>query len=160
MPNKDSYIHFYVAKNKTNNERYDICNIYTDHSIREYRTLEEVREFLQTNEPTHPMLRTSVNQNVSVTEINREDYLKTYTLYYNGYHNPYGMNDAAYNYAASQTNPPSDFGSFSYLVSASDNDVCATGVTNTQDNSDCDSDSYGDSNHLPYIIGKIGHPGD
>ena len=160
MTNKDPRIHFYIAKNKTNMERYDICNIYTDHSIRTYQTLEEVREFLQTNEPSHPMLRTSTTQSIPLTQINREDYYKTYTLYYNGYHNPYGVNDTPYSYTAAQSNPPSDFSSLSYLVSARDNDVCTTGVTNTQNDSDCDSDSYGDSNHLPYIIGKIGHPGD
>jgi len=163
MQTRNNVIHFYIAKNRTNQSRYDIYNIYTDTAIREYVTREAVQEFLLNNEPTHPMMNIISPPLSGIKTQNTEEYLKSYQLYYNGYQNPYGVTgldatktDAIGVYYAQGT---TDFSKFSYVVS--DNDVCSN-LSNNRDTGDCDSDadSYGDSNHLPYITGRIGHSGD
>jgi hypothetical protein len=155
MPNQNQETLFYVVRSPFNQDHYSIHSLLTDRILMDKATMEVVKEFLIMNNPSHPMLQTSGQATLS--NMNREEYLKTYTLYYNSYQNPYAMSQGPYNYAVSEDKAPSDFGTFSYVVA--DNDVCSgTTVTNTQD--DCDSDSYGDSNHLPYITGRIGHTGD
>lgn len=151
MQNQNREILFYVVRSPFNPDYYSIHSMLTDRLLLEKQSMEGVKEFLTMNNPTHPLLHNP--QPVTLTDINREEYLKTYHLYYNGYHNPYATME-------SPSTCHGNFGSYSYVVNVSDNDNLAQTVTNNRDDLDCDSDSYGDSNHLPYITGRLGHPGD
>jgi len=159
MINKNTQTLFYVTPFLTNNSLYNIHNIYTDAIVAKSLTLSDVFEFLADNNPTHPMLIRALEPELLSPETpdSREEYLKLYNDYYNGYVNPYGVNHIPSNTQYLTNAAPSkgaDYSSYSYVVS--DNDVCSDSrVTTNLNDSDSDSEHYGDSNNVPYIIGEI-----
>ena len=157
MINKNTQTLFYVVPSPTDSSVYNIHNIYTDAIVAKSLTLSDVFEFLTDNNPTHPMLIRALEPELLAPETpaSREEYLKLYTDYYNGYVNPYGVNHIPSNtqYIITANNSKiADHSGYSYVVS--DNDVCSKATTNLDD-SDSDSEHYGDSNNIPYVIGEI-----
>lgn len=153
MQNTNRNTQFYIVKSSLNISRYDVYNALTDRKVLEAQERNSVREFLVDNEPTHPMM-ISLSTGMTTGDLN------TRHLYYNSYLNPYGVS-----VGVDLSNGSSDF-STTYLVhnptsyTVSDNDLCTHGsiLSNTEDcdsGADREEDCYGDSNHLPYIIGQI-----
>jgi hypothetical protein len=154
MQNQNREIYFYVVRSPFNPDYYSIHSVLTDRLLMDKQTLDSVKEFLEMNNPAHPILATS--KQVPLTELNREEYLKSYHLY----NTNYILTDQIPlpSYPASDYTYTTD----QYVTSVSDNDTnTRSGINSSLDcDSDPDADSYGDSNHLPYITGRIGHPGD
>ena len=133
---------FYVVSLNAERTKFSLVNYRTETVIFLNVSREDISLFLQDNEPCHPFLGTKVSGDV-------KDYLATYNIYNTSYQNPYTKQDG-----------PSDFGSFSYLVS--DNDIVANTITPSTSNQYPDSSGthqYRD-NDIPYISGMIGHRGD
>ncbi len=153
----NSYIpRFYVIKTERT-DKYSLFNYRTDHPILTSVTAESIQRFLKDNEPANPFLISDTNT-YSVTPLqDKSEYLKAYTLYYNGYQNPYPSQNLeltkSYYLGVDYATGTSDFSSYSYVVS--DNDT----VTNVTSTGDC-SDSDTDTENIPYITGRLGHPGD
>jgi hypothetical protein len=162
MPQTNQQLFFYVLSLDTSGSLFSLVNYRTETPILLGVPRSRVSSFLRDNDPTHPFLHQE-NDTMTLTPLqDKSEYLKSYTLYYNGYNHPYGVTD---NLDFSKNT--SDFGSFSYVVG--DNDL----VTNTVTHSVSDSDSTSGSlyagvthrndksdNDIPYISGRIGHSGD
>lgn len=158
MTYKNSPIQFYLTTDKRDKSRYNICNIYTDHLIRESCTLEESRQFLANNEPTHPFLTLNSLRVENPILFYQENNDQAPTLYSDYYTTCASPAIGSLNYVVSINE------SCNNLSNSLDIDSDACGDSDSYGESDAsgdsDSDSYGDSNHLPYIPGKIMYPGD
>ena len=149
MQQSNNQTAFYVVSLNAERTKFSLVNYKTETPILLNVSREDVSLFLRDNEPSHPFLSTKMTGDV-------KDYLITYNLYNTSYQNPYSKSDG-----------PSDFGSFSYVVS--DNDSLTKDVTGTYSSGDSDplppsvSAPYRDDkadNDIPYISGRIGHSGD
>lgn len=162
MPQTNQQLFFYVLSLDISGSLFSVVNYRTETAILIGVPRSRVSSFLRDNDPSHPFLHQENNTMTPSTPQDRSEYLKSYTLYYNGYNHPYGVTD---NLDFSKNT--SDFGSFSYVVG--DNDL----VTNTVALSVSDSDSTSDSlytgathrddrsdNNIPYISGRVRHSGD
>ena len=143
MSLKNPSINFYITKSEDNSEYYSISNLYTDYPIYDHVTLDEVYTFLKQNDPSHPMLKYSSTQSNILSDLFGNPMVKEYTL--DSFLNPYNSIEDFYSF-----NAPT---SVSYLVN--ENDLCAQGPNLPESEEVDDAESYGDSNHLPYIYGKI-----
>lgn len=157
----NSYIpRFYVIKTERT-DKYSLFNYRTDHPILTSVTAESIQRFLRDNEPANPFLISNTNT-YNVTPLqDKSEYLKTYTLYFNGYQNPYQnlTRDLPTSYYLGVDYGKELSDTYSYIVTDNDT-VTSMDASGDCSDSDLDSDSYGDSNHLPYITGRLGHPGD
>jgi len=166
-------INFYITRDESQKDLYHIQNLYTDYFIHEYLTREEVKDFLQNNDPHHPMLKQDFLQYQTQPSRVDETFIEAFGLsayqkqilnldeslcangqdaiYPQSYQHYITSESLCYN-GSGEIYPQNN-----YIVS--ENQICSShsippSITEDSD-SDDEDESYGDSHHLPYITGSI-----
>ena len=158
MPNQARETLFYILRSRHNSDYYAVHSILTDRLVLDKQSTEDVKGFLRVNNPNHPFLTGS--------NVQTQDALQTYHLYYNGLENPVTLYNLPPDYGYTSNHNQYAIRSYSNNIIPNDNDVDTSSLSESASDSDSDSDydsdldSYGDSNNIPYIIGTVDYSKD